>query len=117
MGDLPRNDVARIDEALTALPGWEREGQQLIRRVPVAAHDQDNLERAVMKVADELDHHPVIERSPDALCFRLWTHSVGRITERDFELAARIDQTEHLSSPTSATASARLGTISGTVQD
>lgn len=64
-------DNSAIDDVVAALPGWEREDEQLIRRVPVAAEDQDNLERAVMKVADELDHHPVIERSPTELCFRL----------------------------------------------
>jgi 4a-hydroxytetrahydrobiopterin dehydratase len=94
------DDGASITEAVAALAGWEREGEQLVRRVPIADDDQDNLERAVMKVADELDHHPVIERSPGELCFRLWTHTVGRITSRDVELAARIDQT-----------------LSGTVQD
>lgn len=94
------NDNANIDEAVAALPAWERTGDQLVRRVAIADGDQDNLERAVMKVADELDHHPVIERAPGELCFRLWTHTVGRITRRDIELAARIDQT-----------------LSGTVQD
>lgn len=93
-------DDSRIDDAVAALPGWTREEHQLVRRVPVAAEDQDNLVRAVMQVADELDHHPVIDRSPTELCLRLWTHTVGRVTERDVELAARIDQT-----------------LSGTVQD
>lgn len=89
-----------IDEAVAQLPGWVREGEQLVRRIPVADDARENLERAVMKVADELNHHPVIERSTGKLCFRVWTHSVGRITARDVELAARIDQT-----------------LSGTVQD
>jgi 4a-hydroxytetrahydrobiopterin dehydratase len=88
-----RQDDPSIDDAVAALPGWERQGEQLVRRVPSADEGQDNLVRAVMKVADELDHHPVIQRAPDELCFRLWTHSVGRITRRDVELAARIDQT------------------------
>jgi 4a-hydroxytetrahydrobiopterin dehydratase len=95
-----QDESTSIDEAVAALPGWERQGDQLVRRVPISDEDQDNLERAVMKVADELDHHPVIERLPGELCFRLWTHTVGRITRRDIELAARIDQT-----------------LSGTVQD
>lgn len=95
----PQDDPG-IDEAVAALPGWKREGEHLVRRVPISDDDRDNLERAVMKVADELDHHPVIERLPGELSFRLWTHTVGRVTRRDVELAARIDQT-----------------LSGTVQD
>jgi len=85
-------DQAAIDDAVAALPEWSRDGNQLVRRVPIAQEDQDNLERAVMKVADEMDHHPVIDREPDAMRFRLWTHTVERVTKRDIELAARIDQ-------------------------
>ncbi len=95
----PTSD-STLDDAIAGLAGWRRDGDQLVRQVPVAAADQDNLERAVMKVADELDHHPVIDRDAKGMTFRLWTHTVGRITARDVELAARIDQT-----------------LSGTVQD
>ncbi len=92
MAEGHRDNLSAIDEAIAALPEWSRQGEELVRRVPVAAADQANLERAVMKVADEMDHHPVIDREADALCFRLWTHTVGRVTERDVELAARIDR-------------------------
>ncbi len=82
-----------IEDALAALPGWDYDGTKLVRRVPVAADAQDNLESAVMKVADELDHHPVIERGEGELRFDVWSHSAGGVTAKDLELAARIDQT------------------------
>jgi 4a-hydroxytetrahydrobiopterin dehydratase len=85
-------DDDRIAAALTALPGWTREQDQLVRRVPVADSDAENLERAVGTVADELNHHPETERTPGELCFRLSTHSAGGITAKDVDLAARIDQ-------------------------
>ena len=53
---------------------------------------QDALQQAVGAVADALDHHPVVTREPDALTFRLWTHSAGGVTAKDVDLAARIDQ-------------------------
>ncbi len=82
----------QIEDALAALPGWDYDGTKLVRRVPVAADAQDNLESAVMKVADELDHHPVIERGEGELRFDVWSHSAGGVTAKDLELAARIDQ-------------------------
>ncbi len=82
-----------ITDALAALPGWEHRDGRLVREVPVESDSDDNLERAVMQVADELDHHPQIERGDGSLRFVLWTHSAGGVTGKDVELAARIDQT------------------------
>jgi 4a-hydroxytetrahydrobiopterin dehydratase len=81
-----------IDTALGALPGWTYDGEALVKRADVPDNSQDDLERTVGAVADALDHHPVVTREPDALTFRLWTHSAGGVTAKDVELAARIDQ-------------------------
>ena len=86
-------DQKDIEQALAALPGWAYDDGKLVRSVPVAADEQDNLERAVMKVADELNHHPVIQRTDGELRLQVWTHSAGGVTAKDVELAARIDQT------------------------
>jgi 4a-hydroxytetrahydrobiopterin dehydratase len=85
-------DQDAIDTALSALPGWTYDGEALVRRADVPDDSQDALERTVGAVADALDHHPVVTREPDALTFRLWTHSAGGVTARDVDLAARIDQ-------------------------
>ena len=82
-----------IEDALASLPGWRYDDNKLVRDVPVESASQDNLERAVMEVAEELDHHPTIERTDAAMRFLLWTHSAGGVTAKDVELAARIDQT------------------------
>jgi 4a-hydroxytetrahydrobiopterin dehydratase len=82
-----------ISDALAALPGWEVDDGKLVRDVPVEPDSAANLERAVMQVADEMDHHPDIERGDGSLRFRLWTHSAGGVTAKDVELAGRIDQT------------------------
>ena len=82
-----------IQDALAALPGWELAGDALVRTVPVEPDSVDNLESAIAQVADQLDHHPVVERGEGELRLRLWTHSAGGVTPKDVELAARIDQT------------------------
>jgi 4a-hydroxytetrahydrobiopterin dehydratase len=86
-------DQQEIDDALESLPGWTYGDNKLVRTVPVEPASEDNLERAVQTVADELNHHPEIQRKDGELQFQLWTHSAGGVTAKDVELAARIDQT------------------------
>jgi 4a-hydroxytetrahydrobiopterin dehydratase len=85
-------DPPSIENALSALPGWRSDDGKLVRDVPVPATDQGNVEAAIMQVADELNHHPQVERRGDEIRFILWTHSAGGVTSKDVELAARIDQ-------------------------
>jgi 4a-hydroxytetrahydrobiopterin dehydratase len=85
-------DETEIDDALASLPGWRRVDNTIAREVPVEDDAVDNLEAAVAEVADELDHHPDVQRSSGAVRFTLWTHSADGVTAKDIELAARIDQ-------------------------
>jgi 4a-hydroxytetrahydrobiopterin dehydratase len=93
-------DDAAIDDALSALPGWSRADNTLVKDVAVDADAVDNLTGAIGKVADELNHHPDVSRTADGIHLAVWTHSDGGVTSKDVELAARIDQV-----------------LSGTVQD
>ena len=49
----------------------------------------DEVEAAL---ADEIDHHPDIDIRWTTVTFALSTHSAGGVTERDLELARRIDE-------------------------
>jgi 4a-hydroxytetrahydrobiopterin dehydratase len=89
MAELP--SPADVETALAALPGWTSEDDKLVRRADVPADSQDGLVEAVMKVADEVNHHPDVSREGDSVTFRLWTHSAGGVTAKDVDLAARID--------------------------
>lgn len=42
-------------------------------------------------LAEEMDHHPDIQNSWNRVTLTLTTHDRGGLTERDFELAKRID--------------------------
>jgi 4a-hydroxytetrahydrobiopterin dehydratase len=85
-------DDAAIDDALRSLPGWQRVDNTLVKDVAVDGDAADLLEAAVAKAADELDHHPVVDRSAGTLRFTLWSHSDGGVTGKDVALAGRIDQ-------------------------
>ena len=45
----------------------------------------------VADVAEELDHHPDIDIRWNTVTLRAWTHTSGGITDKDRELAARVD--------------------------
>ena len=46
----------------------------------------------VAAVAEELDHHPDMHISYKTVVLELSTHSAGGVTEKDHELAKRINQ-------------------------
>jgi 4a-hydroxytetrahydrobiopterin dehydratase len=82
-----------VAEALLALGSWEGDANSLRRTV--AAPDFPTGIRIVDEVAvaaEELNHHPDIDIRWRKLTFALSTHSKGGVTERDVELAQRIDE-------------------------
>jgi 4a-hydroxytetrahydrobiopterin dehydratase len=47
----------------------------------------------VAEVAESMNHHPdILLHGWNKVCLTLSTHSAGGLTDRDFELAARIDE-------------------------
>lgn len=86
-------DANEIDQALTGLPGWQRDGDTL--RFVHEASDFPTAIRIVDRVADEaeqMNHHPDIDIRWRTLTFVLSTHSAGGITQLDIELANRISR-------------------------
>ena len=76
-------------------PGWrvdeKAQRAELRLRVPdfLAALD---LFREVGEAAEALEHHPDLHlESYDRVRVVTWSHDVGRLTERDERLAARVD--------------------------
>ena len=86
-------DDSAIDDALTRLPGWTREGNALVRTAklpsfPAAITVVDR----VAEIAEQRNHHPDIDIRWRTLTFRCSTHSAGGITEADVELAGSISE-------------------------
>ncbi len=82
-----------IDAALGGLPGWEREGDALVRTAalpsfPAAITVVDR----VAAIAEERDHHPDIDIRYHNVKLALTTHSEDGLTSRDFDVANEIEQ-------------------------
>ena len=84
-------DPAAVTAALVDLPGWEVDGDAIVRTAqlpsfPAAIAVVDR----VAAIAEERDHHPDIDIRWRTLTFRCSTHSAGGVTELDTALAAAI---------------------------
>ncbi|MDQ1181019.1 MULTISPECIES: 4a-hydroxytetrahydrobiopterin dehydratase [unclassified Rhodococcus (in: high G+C Gram-positive bacteria)] len=91
MADL-LNDT-EIDDALTRLTDWQRDGDTLVRTVESASFLKAiDLVRRVAEEAESADHHPDIDVRWRSVTYRLSTHSAGGLTGKDVLLAAAIDR-------------------------
>jgi len=83
------------DDAVTAALGtlkWDREGDELVK--VVIAKDFAGAMRfvnAVAGLAEAADHHPDISISWNKVTLGLTSHDAGGLTQRDLDLATRID--------------------------
>ena len=82
-----------IGEALQRLPGWERDGDTLVRTYQRRDWlDAIALLDAVAPDAERRNHHPDVSITGYRnITFRLTTHSKGGITDRDVDLATWIE--------------------------
>ncbi|MCM3925891.1 4a-hydroxytetrahydrobiopterin dehydratase [Frankia sp. AiPs1] len=85
-------DSAEVADALASLPGWLGDADRIQLQIMVDGDESDAITAEVARAADEMDHHPVIDRGPGTTTFTVWTHSVGGVTELDLTLARRISQ-------------------------
>jgi 4a-hydroxytetrahydrobiopterin dehydratase len=86
-------DDSAVTEALRELPGWERDGDTIVRtaKLPSFPAAIEVVDR-VAELAERADHHPDIDIRWRTLSFRCSTHSAGGITELDIRLAAQISE-------------------------
>ena len=85
---------ALIEAALHELPGWEREGESIVKTYRRRDWpDAIALVNLVAPEAETRNHHPDVSVIDYRfVIFRLTTHSAGGITQRDVDLATRIDE-------------------------
>jgi 4a-hydroxytetrahydrobiopterin dehydratase len=89
---MARLSDEEIEERLSGLAGWERDGEAIRR-----SFELDDFKGSVdfvnrlTPVAEEMNHHPDLEISWNKVTVRITTHSEGGLTGNDFELAGRID--------------------------
>ncbi len=81
-----------ITRQLAELPAWRSADGRLTRQAATPAYATGLA--VVNEVADEaevMDHHPEVTLGHRHLAFELTSHDVGGISQRDIELAHRID--------------------------
>jgi 4a-hydroxytetrahydrobiopterin dehydratase len=90
---MARLNDEEIDERLSQLEGWERDGDATTR-----TFELDDFKGSVDFVnritpeAEEMNHHPDLEISWNKVTVSVTTHSEGGRTENDFELARRVQR-------------------------
>lgn len=86
-------DDSAIQSALRELPGWRREGNQIVKTFQF-----DGFRPAMIFVsrvadaAEAADHHPDIDIRWNKVTLTLSTHAAGGLTERDTKLAHRLER-------------------------
>ncbi|HEX2177560.1 MAG TPA: 4a-hydroxytetrahydrobiopterin dehydratase [Nocardioidaceae bacterium] len=86
-------DDKQIQDALTDRPDWEYRDGALARQVKAADFlGGIRLVDEVAVVAESLNHHPDIDVRYTNVTFRLVSHSEGGVTDKDLEMAGRIDE-------------------------
>lgn len=85
-------DRQQVAEQLQRLPNWTLQGDQIERLLTF----EDFVSAMIFvnrlaEVAEELGHHPEIRIVYNRVNLVLSTHDAGGLTQKDFQLAHRID--------------------------
>jgi len=89
---MPALSDLEIREKLKSLNKWGLFEGALVKRFEFSGFKEamDFVNKAAA-IAEEMDHHPDIFISYNKVYFKLMTHSENGLTEKDFELASKID--------------------------
>jgi 4a-hydroxytetrahydrobiopterin dehydratase len=86
-------DEAQIAERLASLPGWFFEGGWIRRHYKTDGWPTTlMLVTAIGYCAEAAYHHPDLTVTYARVTVKLSTHSAGGITDKDFELARKIEE-------------------------
>lgn len=88
------SDIA-IQRELGSLPGWSRRGDVITKTYQFRAFLTGiEFVNAVAKAAEAADHHPDIDIRYTKVTCSLSTHSAGGITQKDLDLAKKIERAQ-----------------------
>ncbi len=86
-------DDGAVQTALASLPGWERNGDRITKTYQLKDfRGAMTFVERVAVAAEEAGHHPDIDIRWNKVTLALSTHSAGGLTERDTNLAQRIER-------------------------
>ncbi len=83
-----------IDQALANMPGWERQGDGIVREFSFDGGFMGSMGfvNRLAAAAEAVDHHPDLAISWNRVTVTLSTHSAGGITDKDVALAGEADR-------------------------
>ncbi|MCG8492357.1 MAG: 4a-hydroxytetrahydrobiopterin dehydratase [Sneathiellales bacterium] len=84
----------QIIESLEDLPLWKKEGDSIFKEL-VAPNFAGaiGIVNAIAIIAEKADHHPdILLYAWNKIRVTLSTHDIGGLTNKDFKLAAEIDE-------------------------
>ena len=91
MAPLSDDDVQK---ALEGLPGWQRDTDHIVRDYELPTFPAViELVQAIADLAEAANHHPDLDIRYNRLHVALTTHDQGGITQRDIDLAQKIETT------------------------
>ena len=97
---MPPLDNSAVEEGLQRLPGWERRGNQIVKTFTRADFAQAMVFiNEVAAAAEAAGHHPDIDIRWNKVTLALSSHDEGGLTDRDFQLAARIQELDQPTQP------------------
>jgi 4a-hydroxytetrahydrobiopterin dehydratase len=83
-----------IAQRLTNLPGWQREGDEIVKTFELPSFPEAIAFVArVADAAEAADHHPDLDIRYRKVRVALTTHDQGGISDKDFALAAEVEST------------------------
>jgi 4a-hydroxytetrahydrobiopterin dehydratase len=100
---MPKLSEADINARLPMVKGWDRHGDMLVRtwQFPSFRRALEFVNQVgpiveklnqVGPIVEKTDHYPDLILSYRSVRIEISTHDVGGLTERDFELAAAINE-------------------------
>ena len=85
-------DEKQITSRLARLPGWERQGANITKTFKFKNYYETMaFVNASAWISHREDHHPDLEVGYNTCKVRYSTHSVGGLSENDFNCAAKIE--------------------------
>jgi 4a-hydroxytetrahydrobiopterin dehydratase len=89
---MPLLSDIEVQRELSTLAGWTRKGTEITRTFTFPGFPGAlEFAQALVPLAEGMNHHPDLDIRYNRVIVRLSTHDQGGVTEKDLELARRIE--------------------------
>lgn len=89
---MPALKESEIKSRLGKLSGWQLKGKEIVKQYELSSFKPAiSFVNQIAELAETEQHHPDITINYNKVTLNLSTHSQGGVTEKDLELASRIE--------------------------